>query len=73
MTCKACGSDKVRTVIHTNTPRCLCFAKSLAPFRYEMQECSDCGGATLSQPALMLLTERLETVCESCDNCCGGD
>lgn len=69
MNCKACGSAEVRTVIHTNTPRCLCFAKSLAPFRYEMQECRDCGGATLSQPALMLLTERLDAVNKECPEC----
>jgi len=67
--CKACGSANVVTVMHTNTPRCLCFARALEPFQYEMTECLDCKGATLSQPALGLLTKMLEAANNECSEC----
>jgi hypothetical protein len=55
--------------MHTNTPRCLCFARALEPFQYEMTECLDCKGATLSQPALGLLTKMLEAANNECPEC----
>lgn len=69
MNCKACGSANVVKVMHTNTPRCMCFAKALEPFQYEMTECLDCKGSTLSQPELGLLTKMLEAANSECPEC----